>query len=63
VRRLTTILAAAVVFALLAVGIWFLLQPDVSIKPFATAPRISSVVPDTVPPPSGMIATIAATIF
>jgi hypothetical protein len=43
--------------------IWFLLQPDVSIKPFATALRISSVVPDTVPPPSGMIATIAATIF
>jgi hypothetical protein len=65
VRRLTTMLAAAVVFVvliLLAVGIWFLLQSDAPIKPFATAPRISSVVPDAVPL-SGMISTIAATIF
>jgi hypothetical protein len=50
VRRLTTILAAAIVFVLLAVGIWFLFQPDVPIKPFATAPRTSSIVPDAVPP-------------
>jgi hypothetical protein len=56
VRRLTTMLAAAVV------GTWFLFQPDVPIKPFATAPRISSVAPDAVPP-FGVIATIAATIF
>ena len=64
-HRLTTMLAAAVVFVVLilvAVGTWFLFQPDVPIKPFATAPRISSVAPDAVPP-FGMIATIAATIF
>jgi hypothetical protein len=52
VRRLSTILAAAavsVVAILLAVGIWFLLQPDVPIKPFATAPRSSSFVPVAMP--------------
>lgn len=48
-RRLMTILVAAVVcvlVTLLAVGTWFLFQPDVPIKPFSTAPRTSGVMPD-----------------
>lgn len=56
-RRQTTVLAAAVfvLVILLAVGIWFLFQPDARIEPFKTAPRLSSVALDT-PQPAGFSA-------